>query len=372
MVMTSHARLLSEIGELPPITGAEPLPDVVDLAEIDLDFAGDEPRHTDAVTVRSTGGITTLPAASGDLGVLELFRGVTGDDLAAFAAQARVIEAAPGCVLQSAGHHGDRILFVLSGELRMYSELKEKRARGIVDAGQSVGLYWSLMQQPAEVAIVATEVSRVLELRLPVLEEFARRSHALACNFNALLASYLRGDNCLNLGARALAAMQQRHGYTDELTQLHNQHWLETMLPRLLGRSRHDNAPLSVAMLAVDKLESIEREFGSIAGDQILAAVGQLLLNVARTTDLLVCDDNRHFLAILPNTTLDGARILCQRLHQEIRSLRIDASDDRPLPSLTFSSGIVQRDGQTAAELLGRATALVQRSLGRGGDSLSE
>jgi diguanylate cyclase (GGDEF)-like protein len=210
-------------------------------------------------------------------------------------------------------------------------------------------------------------------MSLRQLEEFARRSHALACNFNALLASYLRGDNCLIVGARALAALQQRRGYTDELTQLHNQHWLETMLPRLLERSQFDSAPLSLVMLAIDKFERIEREFGSVAGEQILAAVGQLLLEVARTTDLLVCDGNRRFVAILPNTSLDGARIFCRRLHEEIRSLRVGAPDERPLPSLTFSSGIVQRcSEQPAADLLGGLESLVKKSVDGGGDALSE
>lgn len=361
-----------DVDQLAAIDGVAMQPEIVDLAEIDLDFAGDEPRHTDAATVRAAGGMVAAAAGAPDLARVDLFRGVAEADLTEFAAQTRIIEAAPGSVLQPAGQPSDKILFVIAGELRMYADFQEKRARGIVDAGQSVGLSWALMRQPTEIAIVATEASRVLELRLPQLEEFARRSHALACNVNALFAAYLRGDNCLNVGARALAALHQRRGYTDELTQLHNERWLAAMLPRLLGRSQFDRAPLTVAMLAVDRLDQINHEFGTIAGEQILAAVGQLLLDVARTTDLLACDDNRRFLAILPSTALDGARSLCQRLLEEARSLRIGAPDDQPLPALTLSCGIVPFDGDSSApELLARLNALVQRSTENGGDALS-
>lgn len=371
--MASNPDMTPDFGDLPPITLEPVEPEVVDLAEIDLDFAGDAPRHTDAASARAAGGIATAQAASADLGALELFHGVAAADLAAFTTQSQIVEVAPGCILQAAGRLSDKIFFVIAGELRLYADLKERRPRGIVDAGQSVGLYWALLRQPTEVAIVATEASHVLALELPQLEQFARRSHALACNFNALLASYLRGDNCLNVGARALAAMHQRRGYTDELTQLHNQHWLDTMLPRLLGRGKFDSAPLSVAMLAVDNFDRINREFGTVAGEEILAAVGQLLINVARTTDLLVYDSGNHFLAILPNTTIEGARTFCRRLHEGIRSLQVGAAEDRPLPSLTFSSGLVQRGGdQSPADLLGNLDTLVRKSIAGGGDRLSE
>ncbi|MBI3546497.1 MAG: GGDEF domain-containing protein [Gammaproteobacteria bacterium] len=346
---------------------ATPL-ETVDLAQIDLDFAGDEQRHTDATTVRAAGGVVTTTASAPDLARVDLFRGVGGADLALFAAQTCMIDAAPGSVLQAAGQLSDRIFFVIAGELRMYADRKEKRPRGIVDAGQSVGLSWALLRQPTEIAIIATEAARVLVLRLPQLDEFARRSHAFACNVNALFAAYLRGDNCLNVGARALAALHQRRGYTDELTQLHNENWLMTMLPRLLRRNNFDRAPLTLAMLAIDKFDEINREFGSIAGDQMLAAVGQLLLDRARTTDLLVCDNNRRFLAILPNTTADGGRIFCQHLLDAARLLRIGAPDDQPLPALTLACGIVQYSHESSApDLFAKLNTLTQQSMKNGG-----
>lgn len=360
-----------EADELPVIDG-DATPDVVDLAEIDLDFAGDEARHTDARSVGAAGGVVTASASVADLARVDLFRGASDTDLAEFAWQARVITAAPGSVLQPAGRRSDRIFFVMTGELRMYGDFHEKRPRGIVDAGQSVGLSWALTCQPMDIAIVATEVSRVLEVRLPQLDTFSRRSHAVACNVNALYAAYLRGDNCLNVGARALAALHHRQGYTDELTQLHNEHWLKTMLPRLLGRKKFERTPLTVAMLSIDRFDDINHEFGTIAGEQILAAVAQLLLDLARTTDLLACDNNRRFVAILPNTTLDGARTFCQRALDRARSLRVGAAEDQPLPALTLSCGVVQFSGDLGAvELTTRLNALVRRSIQNGGDRLS-
>ena len=358
--------------ELPPIDGVGTQPDFVDLAAIDLDFAGDDHRHTDAASVRAGGGVVTTMASASDLARADLFRGVAASDLIGFAAETHIIGAAPGSVLQAAGQLSERILFVIDGELRMYGDPHEKRARGIVDAGQSVGLTWALQQQPAEIAIVATEPARVLELRLAQLDDFARRSHAFACNVNALYAAYLRGDNCLNVGARALAALHQRRGYTDELTQLHNERWLTAMLPRLLGRSRFDRAPLTLAMLAVDRLDDIEHEFGTIAAEQILAAIGQLLTDVARTTDLIVCDDSRRFVVLLPNTALDGGRYFCERMREEARALRVGAPDEPPLPTLTLSCASVQYTGDTpAAGLIAELNALVERSIARGGDVLT-
>lgn len=365
--------LVSSADELTPIDATMLAPETVDLAQIDLDFAEDETRHTDAASVRAAGGIVVTSANALDLARVDLFHGVSGADLALFAGQSCVIEAAPGSVLQPAGQRSDRIFFVITGELRMYADFREKRPRGIVDAGQSVGLSWAATQQPPEITLIATEATRVLELRLPQLDEFARRSHALACNVSALYAAYLRGDNCLNVGARALAALHQRRGYTDELTQLHNERWLTTMLPRLLARTRFDPAPLTLALLAVDRLDAINHEFGTIASEEMLAAVGQLLLDRARTTDLLACDGNHRFLVILPNTPLDGGKIFCGRLIEEARALRIGAPDDQPLPALTLSCGILQYgDDLPAPELLARLDTLARKSAENGGDAMTE
>ncbi len=358
----------TETDELPPIDTTAAL-EFVDLAAIDLDFAGDEHRHTDAASVRAAGGVVTAKASATDLARVDLFREVAEADLIAFAAETLVIGAAPGSVLQAAGQLSERIFFVIDGELRMYGDVHEKRARGIVDAGQSVGLSWALLRQPTEIAIVATEASRVLELRLAQLDDFARRSHVAACNINALYAAYLRGDNCLNVGARALAALHHRRGYTDELTQLHNERWLTAMLPRLLGRSRIDRAPLTLAMFVIDRLDAINHEFGTIAGEQVLAAVGQLLMDVARTTDLLVCDADRRFLAILPNTELDGGQRFCERMCEAAHELRVGAPEERPLPAVTLSYGLVQvgRDA-TAPELLAGLNTATETSGAKGGD----
>lgn len=359
--------------EFPPIDLPASEPEVVDLAAIDLDFAGDEARHTNLASAKAAGGIATGKAAAVDLAKLELFRGVGDAELAAFSAAASITTAAPGCVLQGAGKNVERVFFVVAGELRLYGDVHEKRSRGIVDAGQSVGLSWALLRQPSEVSIVATERARVLELTLSQLDEFARRSHTFACNYNGLLASYLRGDNCLNAGARALAALHQRQGYTDELTLLHNQRWLDAMLPRLLSRNRFDKAPLTLTMFWVDHLEKIEQEFGTVAAEQVLAAVGQLMLDLARTTDLLVFDVSRHFVGILPNTTIEGATIFCRRVQDRIRSLKVDITENQSLPSLTLSCGAVQRVGDESSEqLLTGVAALVQRSIDRGGNFLSE
>lgn len=364
--------MTADTDELPPIEGLAPQPDFVDLAAIDLDFAGDEHRHTDAATVRAAGGVVTAAASASDLARADLFHGVAEADLIAFAAETPIIGAAPGSVLQAAGQPSERVFFVIDGELRMYGDPHEKRARGIVDPGQSVGLTWALLRQPAEITIVATEPARVLELRLTQIDDFARRSHAFARNVNALYAAYLRGDNCLNVGARTLAALHHRRGYTDELTQLHNERWLAAMLPRLLGRCRFDRAPLTLAMLAIERLDEIQHEFGVIAGEQMLAAVGQLLTDVGRITDLLVCDDSHRFIAILPNTTLDGGRHLCERARNEARSLCIGAPDDQPLPTLTLACGVAQFNGDVSApELLAQLNALVEKSIAGGDDRLT-
>src|SRR3970282_2898502 len=93
----------------------------------------------------------------------------------------------------------------------------------------STGLRSALAMQPLDHSAIATEVSRLLVVDITLIDELVKRSHVFARNYAALLAGYLRGDDCLHVGTRMGAAAQ--HGYIDELTFLRNQRWLDELPP---------------------------------------------------------------------------------------------------------------------------------------------
>ena len=184
----------------------------------------------------------------------------------------------------------------------------------------------------------------------------------------------MRGDNCLYVGARSPGSAT-RQGYIDELTLLHNQHWLNTMLPRLVGRFRFANKPLAVVAFAIDELDRFVKEHGVRPGLHMLQAVGHWVLDQTRPTDILATNKNRHVLAFLPDCDLDAARQLAGRLKTAIQAVSISlASEKARAPiKVTLSFGIAALEkGMQETELVNQAEALVQKSIKLGGNCLSE
>lgn len=344
--------------------------EVEELSDIDLEFVEEAFRHGQRSAPDST---TTEPARAEELKRLELFQALDDADLAAMARRCESIHAAPGYVLLAPGQASNRIYFVVEGQLRLYSSSREKRPIAVVDIGQSTGLRQALLGHPVNYSVVATEISRILAIELGVLEDGARRSHAFARHYAALLASYVRSDNCLHVGLRATAD-NHRPGYIDELTLLHNQHWLDTVLPRLVARSQLAGRSLAVAAFAVDKLEQISKQHGVAASARVLAHLGHWLLDQTRPTDLLAINRDQRLLAFLPDCDLEAARQLAERLKETVQALPISlAPNQAPAPQrLTLSLGIAElEDGMKEKELLSRADARVGQSLKQGGNRVT-
>jgi diguanylate cyclase (GGDEF)-like protein len=346
--------------------------EVVELSEIDLDFTVEEAFRDGAP--RITDSNRTEPAKPEELAKLELLQGIGGQELAALAGHCESIHTVPGYVLLAPGRLNTKIFFVVDGQLRLYGQTGDKRPVSVADIGHSTGLRSALAMQPAEHAVIATEQSHVLVMDVKALEDFAKRSHKLARNYMALLASYVRDDHCLHVG-KPLPAGAQRPGYIDELTLLHNQQWLDTVFPRVVARCRMGGRSLSVTAFAIDQLEQSVKEHGIGAGLRVLEAVGHWTLDQTRPTDVLAVNKNRHIFVFLPDCDLDAARQLGGRLKSLIQSAPVSlALDKKPTPiPITLSLGIASLEkGMKENEFLDHVEALIGKSIKLGGNWLSD
>jgi len=343
--------------------------EVVELSEVDLDFSIEEMFQQGAPRTLET--TTTELASPDELAALDLFRGLSNGDLGVLAAHCQSIQAVPGYVLLAPGRLNTRIYSVVEGQLRLYAPSGEKRPLALIDVGHSTGLQSALSMQPAEHAVIATEISNIIAIDVATLEEFSKRHHGFALNYIALLASYVRGDNCLRVGAHAPGS-STRPSYVDELTLLHNQHWLDTMLPRLVARFRMVEKPLAVVALAVDKLEVIVKDHGIGAGLRVLEAVGHWVLDQTRPVDILAVDKSRYIFAFLPDCDLDAARHLAERLKQEIPTLSVPlAQENARALSVTLSFGIATLEKRMKeSDFVHKAEALVKKAISLGGNQL--
>jgi diguanylate cyclase (GGDEF)-like protein len=345
--------------------------EVVELSDVDLEFAVEEMFREGGHAVLDE---TRVESAKPDeLAALELFKGIDAKELASIASRCQFIQAVPGYVVVGPGRLNNKIFFVVEGQLRLYPPTNDKRPIALVDIGHSTGLRSALRAQAADHAVISTEMSHVVAIELALLSELSQRSNHFAKNYAALLESYVRGDNCLYIGPSG-GNRSNKPGYIDDLTLLHNQHWLETMFPRLVGRYRLGESPLSVVAFRIDKLREIIKEVGIGPGLKVLEVIGRWTLNQTRPTDILAIDKERTIYVFLPNGDLNAARQLANRLQAQLKTLAITPGGKAPQPiSVTISIGITSLEkGMKETELTANACALIEKSIKLGGNWVSD
>ncbi len=111
---------------------------------------------------------------------------------------------------------------------------------------------------------------------------------------------------------------------TDALTDLFNRRYLDKTLESELQRARRYEHNLSVLMFDVDHFKIFNDTHGHDQGDRVLQSIGQTMKDTVRNIDVPCRYGGEEFLIILPDTDIDGAMILSERLRENIETTLVD------------------------------------------------
>jgi diguanylate cyclase (GGDEF)-like protein len=100
----------------------------------------------------------------------------------------------------------------------------------------------------------------------------------------------------------------------DPLTQLHNKRYLLEFLSREIARASRHERPLALVIMDVDHFKTLNDEYGHVAGDHILRALGRQLASQLRREELAARYGGEEFVFVLPETDLAEARNFAERL----------------------------------------------------------
>jgi diguanylate cyclase (GGDEF)-like protein len=169
------------------------------------------------------------------------------------------------------------------------------------------------------------------------------------------------------VGAHARQRLQHRAA-VDDLTGLGNLSMFRARLAEEHKRVSRYGGPLSLAMIDVDKLKSINDRLGHVAGSDVLRAIGDVLRRHARATDLAVRYGGDEFVVLLPQTTLADASIFAERVRGAV-SLRA-VQGFHPTVSIGVASLSRPDSEETDGQLLIRADAAAYTAKRRGGNQI--
>jgi len=148
----------------------------------------------------------------------------------------------------------------------------------------------------------------------------------------------------------------------DGLTKLFNRRYIEEILSNEFDRARRYKHPFSVILTDIDFFKKVNDNYGHLAGDEVLRVVSQRLSDTLRDTDILGRYGGEEFLIVLPETDIEGAVIVAERLRKAIDSEPIEAEGDT-LP-VAISLGVTELSDTTAAyaQLIAEADLGLYRS----------
>lgn len=153
----------------------------------------------------------------------------------------------------------------------------------------------------------------------------------------------------------------------DALTGLANRRAAQARLDVEAARFDRAKALLSVLTLDLDRFKGVNDRWGHAVGDQVLRAVAAAISAELRACDLGARFGGEEFLVVLPDTPLDDALRVAERIRRRIAALAIET--EQALLQVTVSIGVAQlRADEDIEAMLARADAALYRAKAEGRD----
>jgi diguanylate cyclase (GGDEF)-like protein len=134
----------------------------------------------------------------------------------------------------------------------------------------------------------------------------------------------------------------ERLATTDSLTGLFNRRHFLATTEREMNRFRRYGRPMSILLLDIDLFKTINDRFGHDVGDQMIVHVGNLCLENKRSPDIVARVGGEEFAILLPETELESASVVAERLRKLVENRPLIAGDIT-VP-VTVSIGIAELD----------------------------
>ena len=193
--------------------------------------------------------------------------------------------------------------------------------------------------QVAVLALVARFVPATASVNWPSLVSFVGFTSALS-----ILASVVSQRDLAQIDRQtqqlALSEANMRElSIRDPLTNLYNRRYMEETLAREIQRAAREGTPLGVVMIDIDYFKRFNDGFGHAAGDALLQELGKELSAQVRSSDVACRYGGEEFVLIMPDASLEVARLRAERVRDVVKHLRVE-HDGRALGTVTVSLGV--------------------------------
>ncbi len=148
-----------------------------------------------------------------------------------------------------------------------------------------------------------------------------------------------------------------RETVLDELTGIHNRAYFNRHAPRLFQFAERKGFPMSLLFVDLDRFKAVNDALGHEAGDKVLSAAATRIKDITRKYDVFVRLGGDEFVILAPDTDLDEAEILAERIRRDVEALSLEECCGVATElSISASVGIAKyRQGMVPEDLIREA-----------------
>jgi diguanylate cyclase (GGDEF)-like protein len=185
-----------------------------------------------------------------------------------------------------------------------------------------------------QIAARSLAEKRAIAALASVEEQVKQRTHELAEKQRAL--------EMANAKLQQQIAIVNRLSITDELTQLYNRRYFNTIFPKEIRRAARENTTLSFLTFDIDHFKQYNDHYGHQKGDEVLRAIGQTLkAQCHRASDTPFRLGGEEFGVIFLNLDCQEAKCFANKICHAIENLHIEHLSSSVARYITASFGLV-------------------------------
>lgn len=275
-----------------------------------------------------------------------LFEGVDFSNVEYMLERSSLRTLAPGEKLLQPEVANSHLYLILEGELRVHLIGQETLEHASLAAGECTGEVSLVDGKNPSALVVASKPTRVLAVPHDTVWSLVDQSHEVARNLLAIIAGRMRNDNSALIKSHYKRAQYEHQATVDALTGVHNRRWMNDAFPRVLTRCALDHVHSAIMVIDIDHFKRVNDTYGHLVGDVALKALANIMQAHLRPHDLLVRYGGEEFAILLPDTGIEEARSIAERLRAMVAANEIHSGE--LVFKITISIGIaaVKNEGK--------------------------
>jgi len=153
---------------------------------------------------------------------------------------------------------------------------------------------------------------------------------------------------------------------TDGLTGVYTRRYFIERFEEEIKRSAVRQCALAFLMVDADHFKMVNDQHGHLAGDKVLKEIANIIQENVREIDIVGRFGGEEFCVVLPDTDLEGSRVVAERIRKSAEKRLIKAYDSTLRVTLSIGLAIYPSDGKLLEELMDKADWALYRAKSQG------